>query len=414
LKIFPSFENAGFCVAKWAQSGDHHGMNPLISIRAAEAHILSSCRTLGSESVALAGAIGRVLAESLVADRALPPFSRAMMDGVAFDSGKTSASAALKIAGLHAAGDPPPRLLELGEAWEIMTGAALPADCDTVVPYEDLAESFTLTAPFKSGQFIHPRGLDARAGDVLVSAGNRLGPAEIAIAASVGKTHVDVFRCPRVALITTGDEAVPVDAVPEPWQIRRSNGPMLEAALTRLGCAPHLTLHVSDDPEEAGKAIRHALENSDLLILCGGISMGKKDHVRSLLETSLGPPAFHGVELRPGKPLAYWSGLPQVFALPGNPVSVLATFTRFVLPALLKIQGLSTSLTLRFPLENVTPLPRFSWLLPVAVAANGQLIPRPPRNSGDYVSIAGAMGIVEIPPENDFTSGQSFAYHPFP
>jgi molybdopterin biosynthesis enzyme len=85
-----------------------------------------------------------------------------------------------------------------------------------------------------------------------------------------------------------------------------------------------------------------------------------------------------------------------------------------VLPALLKIQGLSTSLTLRFPLENVTPLPRFSWLLPVAVAANGQLIPRPPRNSGDYVSIAGAMGIVEIPPENDFTSGQSFAYHPFP
>ncbi len=413
MKISSS-EIAGFYVAKRVISRDDPGVNPLISIRAAEGHILASCWTLGSESVALAGAIGRVLAESLVADRALPPFSRAMMDGVAFNSTKTGASASLKIAGLHAAGEPPPRPLEAGEAWEIMTGAALPADCDTVVPYEDLAEPFTLTTPFESGQFIHPCGLDARAGDVLFSVGNRLGPAEIAIAASVGKTHVEVFRCPRVALITTGDEAVPVDAVPEPWQIRRSNGPMLEAALTRLGCAPILTLHVSDDPDEAGKAIRHALANSDLLILCGGISMGKKDHVRSLLEASLGQPAFHGVELRPGKPLAYWPGPPQVFALPGNPVSVLATFTRFVVPALMKIQGLSMPLMLRVPVENIAPLPRFSWLLTVAVDTNGQLIPRPPRNSGDYVSIAGAVGIVEIPPENDFTPGQSFAYYPFP
>lgn len=243
---------------------DSPGVNPLISIRAAEAHILASCRTLGCESVALAGLIGRVLAEPLLADRALPPFSRAMMDGVAFDSMKTASAGSLKIAGLHAAGDSPPRPLEAGEAWEIMTGAAVPADCDTVVPYEDLAEHFTLTRPFKSGQFIHPCGLDARAGDMLVSSGSRLGPAEIAIAASVGKTHVEVFRCPQVALITTGDEAVPVDAVPEPWQIRRSNGPMLEAALIRLGCAPILTIHVSDDPDEAGKAICHALANSDL------------------------------------------------------------------------------------------------------------------------------------------------------
>lgn len=142
--------------------------------------------------------------------------------------------------------------------------------------------------------------------------------------------------------------------------------------------------------------------------------MGKKDHVRSLLEASLGPPAFHGVELRPGKPLAYWPGPAQVFALPGNPVSVLATFTRFVVPAVWKIQGLSTPLRLCVSMENIAPLPRFSWLLAVAVDTNGQLIPRSPRNSGDYVSIAGALGIVEIPPENDFTPGQSLAYHPFP
>jgi molybdopterin molybdotransferase len=387
-----------------------HRVDALISIREAEARILASCGKPATESVDLAAAIGRVLGEPLNADRPLPPFPRAMMDGVAFDSAKTGQSSKLKIAGLHAAGDPPPRPLAAGEAWEIMTGAAVPADCDTVVPYEDLADPFTLTTPFQPGQCIHPQGLDAREGDVLVSPGSRIGPPEIAIAASVGKNTVTVYRSPRVAIITTGDEAVPVDATPEPWQIRRSNGPMLTAALTRLGCAPVLHLHVSDDPAEAREAIRHALGISDMLILCGGISKGKRDHVRSLLEASLGAPAFHGVELRPGKPLAYWYGPPQVFALPGNPVSVLATFTRFVLPVLMN----PPTTPLRVAVENITPLPRFSWLLPVAVDGNGNLIPRPPKNSGDYVSIAGSIGIVEIPPEPEFIPGQAFAFHPFP
>jgi molybdopterin molybdotransferase len=390
-----------------------HPVDPLISIREAETRITNTCRTLGSEVVDLAGAIGRVLVEPLIADRPLPPHARSMMDGVVFQSSKTKVSVPLKIAGLHAAGDPPPRPLEAGEAWEIMTGAVVPDDCDTVVPYEDLAEPFTLTSQAKPGQFIHPRGLDAAAGDVLVPSGTRIGPAEISIAASIGRTCVEVFRRPRVAIITTGDEAVPVEATPEPWQIRRSNGPMLEAALARLGFTAALH-HVPDEPIEAGKLIRHALENTDVLILCGGISMGKKDHVRELLEASLGAPAFHGVKLRPGKPFAYWPGPPQVFALPGNPVSVLATFTRFVIPALLRIQGISSPVPLRIPLANVSPLPRFSWLLTVAADAKGCLVPRPPRNSGDYVSIAGSIGIIEIPPEPDFTAGQAFPFFPFP
>lgn len=391
-----------------------HRVDPLISIRTAESRIQESCRTIGTESVELAAAIGRILAEPLLADRPLPPFSRAMMDGVAFDSSQTVAPTALKIAGLHAAGDPPPRPLEAGEAWEIMTGAAVPADCDTVVPYEDLAEGFVLTSAGKPGQFIHPLGLDAQNGDVLVAAGNRIGPAEISIAASIGKTAVEVFRQPRIAIITTGDEAVPVEASPEPWQIRRSNGPMLEAALIWFGCTSIQQVHVPDDADETNQAIHHALTNSDVLILCGGISMGKKDHVRSVLEATLGAPAFHGVELRPGKPLAYWPGPPHVFALPGNPVSVLATFTRFVIPALLKIQGVPVVHPLRVPVDGVSPLPRFSWLLAVAADPDGRLVPRPPRNSGDYVSIAGSIGIVEIPPESVFIPGQAFPFYPFP
>jgi molybdopterin molybdotransferase len=283
-----------------------------------------------------------------------------------------------------------------------------------VVPYEDLTESMALNEKPEIGQFIHERGHDAAAGQVLVNPGCRISSAEIAIAASVGKFQVEVYRLPIIAIITTGDEAIAVNQSPEPWQIRRSNGPMLEAALSRLGSPANFIAHVNDNPTEAAEIIHHALETCDVLILCGGISMGKKDYIRELLEEKLGAPEFHGVQLRPGKPLAYWKGAPQVFALPGNPVSVLATFTRFVIPTLMKIQGLTSHSALRISMENVSPLPKFTWLLTVAPDTNGVLQPRPPRNSGDYVSIAGAIGIVEVPPQPDFTSAQSLSFYPFP
>ena len=222
-------------------------MDKLLSIDQASAMILESCEPLGTEELALSLAVGRGLAEPLVADRPLPPFHRAMMDGVAFPVERCGVGEPLRIAGLHAAGDAPPRALEPGEAWEIMTGAMVPDDCNAVVPYEDLAESFTLKRLPEVAAFINSRGLDAGSGDVLVPAGVRIGPGEIAIAASVGASKVKVYRRPRISIITTGDEAIPVDEVPEPWQIRRSNGPMLEAALIRSGHAPVFHQHVSDD-----------------------------------------------------------------------------------------------------------------------------------------------------------------------
>jgi len=388
-------------------------VDPLITILDAQTRIHAACQVLGSEQIALDQAIGRVLAEPFVADRPLPPYRRAMMDGVAFSSSDVRVCIPLKIAGLHAAGDPPPRALQAGEAWEIMTGAAVPDDCDTIVPYEDLAEPFTLSETPRAGQFIHDRGYDAKSGDILVPAGTGIGPAEIAIAASIGKSRFEVFRRPKIAIITTGDEAVGVDSQPETWQIRRSNGPMLEAALARIGCAPCFIAHVADDPTSASQIIRRAHSECDVLILCGGISMGKKDHVRALIERESGAPEFHGVMLRPGKPFAFWNGPPQVFALPGNPVSVLATFTRFVVPALMRIQGMASISPLKIPVANVTPLPEFTWLLPVAIDGNGRLIPRPPRNSGDYPSIAGTIGMIEVPPETDITSSTEFSFHPY-
>jgi molybdopterin molybdotransferase len=362
--------------------------------------IARAIRPLGVETVPLTRAIGRVLREPLVADRPQPPFRRATMDGIAFSSAGLTGNG-VKLAGLHAAGDPPPPPLAPGEAWEIMTGAAVPDDCDTLVPYEEVEIAgghAELTAVFAPGQCIHATGSDAQPGDLLVSPGAKIGPLELAIAASIGKTELLVSKRPAVTVITTGDEVIPVGDMPEPWQIRRSNGPMLEALLRAAGLEVALH-HAPDDETALAALIDEALANSDLLLLCGGISKGKRDYVRPTLEARLGAPAFHGVWQRPGKPLAFWSGETPVFALPGNPVSVLVTFTRYVRPALDLLQGNEPTPRAAIPLaRTVKSLPKLTWLLPARLDENGHAIPMPPQNSGDFISIAGATHLLEIPP----------------
>ncbi len=369
--------------------------------------------TLGSGSVALADALGRCLAAPLAADRDFPPYRRAMMDGIAFAAATLPTTGPLIIAGLQAAGDPPPPPLPAGHAWEIMTGALVPADCDTVVPYEDLDHGRPRPG-FQPGRFIHAAGSDASAGSPLVAAGTPLGPVEIAIAASVGLTRLDVVRHARIAILSTGDEAVPPGRDPLPWQIRRSNGPMLDAMLRRRGNPVVFHDHAPDEPAACGALLDAALRDADLLLVCGGISKGKRDHVRPLLDARLGPPAFHGVAQRPGKPLAFWPGPPVVFALPGNPVSVLATFTRHVLPALARMEGRPATPP-RLAMSGLpAPLAEFSWLLTVAPGPDGILQARPPANSGDFISVAGCTGLVELPPAPLFDRAATVPFHPFP
>jgi molybdopterin molybdotransferase len=381
-------------------------MDRLLTLAEADA-LTATLGPAGTETVALAGAVGRTLAAPLTADRPFPPYRRAMMDGIAFAAERLPATGPVLLAGLHAAGDPPP---PPGQAWEIMTGAVVPEDCDTVVPYEEL-EGGRPRAGWRKGQFIHEAGSDAAAGAVLVAAGAVIGPVEVAIAASVGRAEVEVFRRMKVAILSTGDEAVAPGAVPRAWEIRRSNGPMLEAMLARRGNPVVFHDHAPDDPAVCGRRLDEALAAGDVLLICGGISRGKKDFIRGLLEARLGPPAFHGVEQRPGKPLAYWPGPPVVFALPGNPVSVLATFTRHVLPALARREGrVFSPLKVRMS-EPPAPLPKFSWLLTVAMGPDGMLRARPPANSGDFISVAGACGIVEVPPGR---ATDTFDFYPFP
>ncbi|MBB5350742.1 molybdopterin molybdotransferase [Haloferula luteola] len=378
-------------------------MDDPITPAEADAIIASSLWQPATDRVSLVEAVGRTLTRAIHADRDLPPYARAMMDGVAF----SSSSPPHWIQGLHAAGDPPPTALSAEHAWEIMTGACVPADCDTVVPYEDITlepqgeelQILQILETYEPGQYIHPTGSDALSGEVLVPADRIIGPAEIAIAASVGLTELEVAARPRIALISSGDEAIPVADHPQPWQIRRSNGPMLEALLRRASHVPRLVRHVPDDADVARDDLHDALAQSDLVILCGGISKGKRDLIRPLLEEKLGPPAFHGVFQRPGKPLAFWSGPPLVFALPGNPVSVLATFTRYVLPALSQLEGSDLQVPTRPSPPELQPLPHLTWLLALDAAGN----PLPPRNSGDFVSISGAAGFLEVPPAPDCT-----------
>ncbi|MDA7506689.1 molybdopterin molybdotransferase MoeA [Akkermansiaceae bacterium] len=368
----------------------------LITPAEAEALILSSIAPLSTERVSLECSLGRVLREPILADRSFPPFDRVTMDGIAFFKSDLNE---LRLHGLHAAGDPEPAELPAGSCWQIMTGASLPSDCDTVVPYEEVEIGEThakINCEVVPGRFIHRKESDASPGDLLVPAGTRIGPAQLGLAASVGAIELTVTRLPKITILGTGDELVPPEETPLPHQLRQSNGLTLRAAVEEWGAAEITLAHLADDLASTTSGIAEALEKSDLVILSGGISKGKKDYVRPALESLIGPPLFHGVAQRPGKPLAYWPG---VAALPGNPNSTLTTFHRYLVPTLQALVGLPQKVTSLLPLE--TPQQAHDFLtiyLPASLNEKGKLHVLSPQNSGDFVTPLTAQGIVEIAP----------------
>ncbi len=327
----------------------------LPSYEQAAAMLAAYARRLGPlsreiESVKLANASGRVLARSVTADEDQPAFDRSTRDGYACRAAELSARVPLQVAGMTHAGEPPAPELGAGVAWEIMTGSALPEGADAVVMLEHVGrrmdEIQLLTGrTLKPGDNIVTRGTQATRGQELLRTGVTLGPAQIAAAASCGYDLLDVFARPRVAILTTGDELVPVEATPGPGQIRNSNAPMLETLVSAAGGEPWVLPAVSDTAEALDEALRTVLNNgANLLLISGGVSAGKFDLVEPALKRIGARFHFTGVRIQPGKPLVFGEvsvrkRILPFFGLPGNPISSAATFLLFGAPLLQALAG---------------------------------------------------------------------------
>lgn len=373
----------------------------------------------GDISVSLQQAMGRVLSEPLLADRDFPPFDRVSMDGIAirfeeFGKGRRQ----FRIQGTQAAGMPAGRLDNPETCLEIMTGATMPEGADTVIRYEDLkiedGMATILTEEVKGGQNVHLRGTDRREGEVIVPPDVRLGPSELGIAATVGKTSLLVRNHPRIALIATGDELRPIEEKPLPHQIRISNIYALQGLFKNWNIQTDL-LHISDNREEIQREMNKALERYDVLVLSGGVSAGKFDHVPEALEQLGIPCIFHKVQQRPGKPLWFGAaGGKTAFGLPGNPVSSFMCTVRYIQPWLRACLGLPPLKPLFAELaEDFSFKPSLTYFLQVQVGSSpeGRLLATPEagKGSGDLANLVLADGFLELPHDQSFfTKGSIF------
>jgi len=372
----------------------------------------------GKETVELLESAGRVLAESVMADRNFPPFPRATRDGYAVraaDLGQLPAQ--LKVIGEIKAGaavDPALRL-QPGKAVLIMTGAPVPPGADAVVMVEytsQTADRVEIAKGISAGDNVVPIGAEARKGDRLLTSGTRLDPAAIAVAASVGKSHLQVHLKPRVAVLATGDELVELDASVGPTQIRNSNSYSLAAQIQGAGGDPVILPIAPDEPMRLRELIAEGLE-ADLLLLSGGVSMGKYDLVEQVLAEFGAEVFFTGAKIQPGRPIVF-GRIPSTeaahtyfFGLPGNPVSTMVTFELFARPMLEALAGMSPRklvfvyARLKAEIKTKTGLKRF---LPAILSgeferSEVELIPW--QGSGDIAATARANCYVVIPPDRE-------------
>jgi molybdopterin molybdotransferase len=259
----------------------------MISVQQAEEIIFSQVRNFGTEEIFYENASGRILAENILADRDLPPFDRPTVDGIAisfnsYEKGLRS----FTIKAVQAAGEAPLSIDEDNECIEIMTGAALHSSMDTVIRYEDILINNNIAIiniDIKKGQNIHLKGRDKKAGEILVKANQVITPSILGIAASVGKTFLKVKKLPRVAIISTGDEMVPPENTPTPFQLRRSNGITIKSVLEKYKIDAD-RLHWNDDFELIKKELSQCIDNYDILLMSGGVSMGKFDYLPKACE----------------------------------------------------------------------------------------------------------------------------------
>jgi len=381
--------------------------------------IAEAIRPLDAEEVLLARAVGRVLRQSVCAERDQPPFDRVMMDGIAVDFGELdSGRRRFRVAATLHAGDPEQTLSDRTDCIEVMTGAVLPHDSDCVIPVERLAADngfVTVEDGYATHQFryIHKQGTDYRKGSEILAPGNTISPMDIAVIASCGLSRVLTSRIPTVRVISTGNELVEAGSPIEPHQIRLSNGPALIAMLAQQGFEDCAHDHLIDEKALLASRIDAHLSAADVLILSGGVSMGKADFVPQVLADLGVKKIFHKVSQRPGKPMWFGLGPDQqaVFALPGNPVSSLVCCRQYVLPALHRASGRRNRTTEFAELaETVKFDAPLTFFLPVRIHSSDSgvlmAVPASTNTSGDFAALSGTDGYVELAQQtNEFSSG---------
>lgn len=383
-------------------------MNALLTVADADRLIHEAMPSFGSERVPLDAAGGRVLRQSVHAERDQPPFDRVMMDGIAIATGD-GRQRHFKYAGLQLAGMPQRALDDPAACMEVATGAMVPRGCDTVIPIEQirrdgndgvLLEGY---APLP-GQFIHRQGSDCRKDALLLESGMRLDGPAIAVLAANGLADVAVAIMPSVTIVATGDELVGVDQPLHEGQIRGSNDHAVTAVLRSRGFHDVQRTRVGDDLAATIATLAELLRTRQVLVLSGGVSVGRRDVVPAALRALGVRQVLHRIAQRPGKPL--WFGVgPQgqvVFALPGNPVSALVCAIRHVLPALQSAIGLTSAPPLRVCLERaVDASTSLTLFVPVRLyqddAGRTMARPLPTATSGDFSSLPRTDGFVQIP-----------------
>jgi molybdopterin molybdotransferase len=382
---------------------------PLLDADEAAALVLDHTPVLPKERVAIGEAVGRVLAEDLSARSELPAFPTSAVDGFAVRSSDSGAT--LRVIGESAAGRPFGGGVVAGTAARILTGGVLPDGADTVVMVEDVrlaGDSVTVPKVIRAGNNFHRPGADVRAGEMVLRAGAQLGAAELGLAAALGFADVGVYRRPRVALMSTGDELVEVGRKPGPGQITDSNRWALLAALREAGAEVRILGIGPDEATALRRLVVDALDAADVLVTSGGVSVGTHDLVKPLLE-SLGTVHVGRVKLKPGKPFTF-ATLPAsklAFGLPGFPVSSLVTFEVFVRPALRKMQGFARlqrpTLPVRLGYDARATADRTEYQRVTLRREGAELVAETTgsQSSSRLMSLAGAHALVRIAPGDE-------------
>ncbi len=391
----------------------------MISVEEALQTILENSQDFGVEEIPFLVSVGRILKEDIIADRDFPPFNRVSMDGIAINYNHfLEGNRNFPIEGIQAAGARQKTMINASNCLEVMTGAILPENTDTVIRYEDVTiKNGVATINLESlelGKNIHTKGKDRSQGDLLIQQNTIITAAEIGVIATVGKATVKVAKTPKVIIVSTGDELVEVNEITLAHQIRRSNAFTLVSLLQKFNIKVE-TSHITDDKELLKQKISYYLNSYDVLLFSGAVSKGKYDFLPEVLEELKVEKLFHRIAQRPGKP--FWYGVKDnksVFAFPGNPISTYVNCLAYFYPWFAKSAGYELKKETVILGEDVSFKPELTYFLQVKIEIKyGHLVAFPIKGngSGDLASLVLADGFIQLPKEKtEFKKGETYSF----